>query len=529
MLVDHNQFTFAAVLAGKYAVGYVGLGCFLYFLIALFIGGVPAIAFPFSIAVEAYGAIEILWYLLWFLPFKAYLQRPGTHMAAMTRPERKALIEKSLDLVPDARLFLRKWFSNAHLDEIYRDDVKDWLVWVLWGTGSFDGCDPDELNEYVDEVENRANLTLSKGRAGAKPIRLNLDPVQMIHRSLLFYGLISLLDATTTLFLIFKGFSFYRQPRSTFFQVFPFRPTTLLSGNTSAAPNLSYIYRRHMSKTHRPVVFCHGIGIGLPTYSYWLSTIPKDIGVLAIEFLPVSSRICPAALSQRDYVEAVRKILYQQDITDFVFVAHSYGTFSARPLLDDPVIGPMINSLVLCDPVSILVHLPDVAYNITRRKPVDAPQVQIAWGAALDPMVAHTVSRTLHWPEVILFRENLIGKRTTAIVASRDCVLNADAVSSYVYYGDVNYTSEDIQELQNTPGQWTGQSEIELMYLHDRDHGQSLLIPAEAQKITNIVVAYARLDGETAFAITEAPGIQIGEKGVYQEPAISRFSEISAA
>jgi pimeloyl-ACP methyl ester carboxylesterase len=527
MLVDHNQFTHAAVIAGKYVVGYAGLGAFFYFLLALFIGGVPAIAFPFSIAVEVYGAIEILWYLLWFLPYKSYLQRPGTRMAEMTRAERKALIEKSLDLVPDVRLFLRKWFNNAHLDEIYRDDVKDWLVWVLWGTDTHDGCDAEELNEYVDAAESRANLKLHKGRAGAKPIRLNLDPVHMIHRSLLFYGLISLVDTAALLFLILKGFSFYRQPRSTFFKVFPFRPATLLSFNKSASPQFSYIYRRHMSKKHRPIVFFHGIGIGLPTYSYWLQTIPKDIGVLAIEFLPVSSRICPGAVSQRDFVEAMRKILYQQDITDFVFVAHSYGTFSARPLLDDPVIGPMINSLVLCDPVSILVHLPDVAYNITRRKPMDAPQLQIAWGAALDPMVAHTVSRTLHWPEVILFRENLIGKRTTAIVASRDCVLNPDAVSSYVYYGDVNYTSDDIRELRNTPGQWTGQAEIELMYLYNRDHGQSLLIPAEAKKITNCVLSYATLELTPVFEVSEEPPVLTEEKGVYQEPAVSRFSEMS--
>lgn len=118
MLVNDTPLNYALVIAAKYAAGYMGLGCVLYFTIALFIGGVPAISFPFSILVEVYGLIEILWYMLWFLPYKARLQKPGLQTATSTRPERKALIEMSLDQVADTRLFLRKWFGNAHLDEI---------------------------------------------------------------------------------------------------------------------------------------------------------------------------------------------------------------------------------------------------------------------------------------------------------------------------------------------------------------------------------------------------------------------------
>lgn len=69
-------------------------------------------------------------------------------------------------------------------------------------------------------------------------------------------------DLFTTLFLFAKGFSFYRQPRNTFFGVFPFRPMTLISSKESAAPEMSYFYRPHESKTHRPIVFIHGVGIG---------------------------------------------------------------------------------------------------------------------------------------------------------------------------------------------------------------------------------------------------------------------------
>ncbi|KAI1852722.1 hypothetical protein JX266_002263 [Neoarthrinium moseri] len=447
MLVNHNPFTYALVVAGKYLVGYVGLGCFLYFVVALFVGNIPAISHPFSITVEVYGAIEILWYFIWFLPFKAYLQRPGLSMIPTTRAQRKALIERLLNHVPDVRLFIRKWFNDAHLDEVYRDDVKDWLLWALWGVISDTDIDPDELEEYVCEAESRSGLTLPRGRAGARPMRLSLDPVKMIHRSLLWYALLGIVDNTATLLLIFNGFGFWRQPRISFLKVFPFRIMTLFSTKESVSPHFSYVYRPHKSNTHRPIVFCHGIGIGLSTYFYWLRTIPKEIGVLALEFLPVSGRICPESVSQEDYVKAMRQILSQQDINDFVF------------------------------------------------QPLTAPEVQIAWGAALDPRTAHTVCRRIHWPEHILWRENLAGKRTTAIVAGRDCVINAGAVAGYMYYGDTKpMTSADLIELRKTPRLWTGTAEFELIYLFDRDHGQSLLIPSDVKKITNTVETYARLD-----------------------------------
>ncbi|ORY71378.1 uncharacterized protein BCR38DRAFT_330408 [Pseudomassariella vexata] len=506
-------------------MGWTGLICFCYFLLALEVFGLPGISHPVSIAIESYGMLEILWYLFWFLPYKSYLQKPGIRLEPMTRAQRRAMIRSLLNTVPDILIFLRGWFAKAHLDEIYREDVMDWMLWALWGTESFEGVDMEEMDEYIQEAEIKAGSRLRPGRGGAKPIRVNIDPVKMVHRSLLFYGLIGFLDVNAAIFMFFQGFSFWRQPRSNFFKVFPPRLQTLASLNASAAPEFSYFYRRHKCKRYRPIVFCHGIGIGLATYIPWLMTIPKDIGVLAIELLPVSGRICPEAASSSVFKEGMRKILSQQGIDDFVFVGHSYGTLLARPLLEDPVIEPMMNSMVLCDPVAILLHLPDVAYNMTRREPKTAPELEISWGAALDPRIAHTICRRLNWQEHYLLREHLIGRRTTAIVGSRDCVIHPDAVASYVYYGDVNYTSADVEEWKKTPEEWTGRGELELYYLYDRDHGQSLLIPNESVQITEVVEKYCRIDG--------GPDPKLGAKDVDtpepppKHPARSHFSVLT--
>lgn len=415
-----------------------------------------------------------------------------------------------------------------------RDDVKDWLLSFLWATDSDAGIDADEVDEYIELLEQKADLTLFPGRAGAKPIRLALDPVQVSHRSLLFYAAIALIDTTAVLRLRAKGFQFYAQPRASFFQLFPLRPMTLFPARRSASPHLSYLYRSHTSKTHRPVVFCHGVGTGLSPYIAWLDTIPRDVGVLALENLPASMRLCPGAatLAPVEFRSAMVQILAQQDITDFVLVGHSHGTLLMRPLLHDPVLTAMVHALVLCDPAALLAHLPDAAYNLTRRTPRTVPELQAREFAALDPGFARVLARSgPHWSEYGLSRGDLLGRRATVVVAGRDCVLDANAIAGHVYYGDVKFlTSADIEGLRRTPELWTGQAEgPELIYLHDRDHGHCLRVPAEMRRVANVVETYARLDPGADPRSEEKVGSEKERNDADRATVGSRSSQVSAA
>lgn len=167
---------------------YPGLICLVYFVLAALAGGVPAIAHPFSIFVEVYGAIEILWYVFWFLPFKHRLQKRGFVPPRMTREERKDLFTKGMSTVPDLEAYVRGWFDKAHMEDIRRDNLKEWLLWSLFGRDGNFGDDAPELEEYIQELEERMMVTFKKGRGDAKALRLSFDSVKMTHRSLLFYS-----------------------------------------------------------------------------------------------------------------------------------------------------------------------------------------------------------------------------------------------------------------------------------------------------------------------------------------------------
>jgi hypothetical protein len=151
--------------------------------------------------------------------------------------------------------------------------------------------------------------------------------------------------------LLLHGFHFHRLRLTRFFTLFPFRPQTLLSKYQSPAKHTTYWHRPHTSTTKLPVVFIHGIGIGLYPYTSFLSELnsksgiesedPNDqVGIIAIELMPVSFRITNSALARTELCYEIDQILHKHFTPDqnFVLVSHSYGTVSVPRFLSFPAL-----------------------------------------------------------------------------------------------------------------------------------------------------------------------------------------------
>lgn len=169
----------------------LGLLCLGYFFIVFALGGLIAIAHPVSIAIETLGAIEILFYILFFLPYRFFLQNHRPYKPTpLKRDERAKLFYKSMSLIPDAEQFLRKWANNAHLEDIRIDNVKDWLLWALFEIEDIREISRDthdELDEYIKQIRQQLGLDLKPGRGPAETLRLSFDPIYIEHRSLVYY------------------------------------------------------------------------------------------------------------------------------------------------------------------------------------------------------------------------------------------------------------------------------------------------------------------------------------------------------
>ena len=271
--------------------------------------------------------------------------------------------------------------------------------------------------------------------------------------------IVALVDTITYLRLVFNGFQFYRLPLSRFLTVFPFRIITLTSFRTTSSNTLTYWHRPHTSKTHDPILFLHGIGIGLHPYVSFLASINKSqpspsdgqIGIIAIEIMPVSFRLTGEIPTQATLCSEITRILDSHAWDKFVLSAHSYGTVIAANVLKSrtsfpsrqataavsapsplPSTSSRISSTLLIDPVIFLLHLPDIAHNFTRRVPRHANEHQLHYFASTDAGVAHTLARHFFWAENVLWKEDLGGRKVSVALSGRDLIVDTRAVGRYL-------------------------------------------------------------------------------------------------
>lgn len=80
-----------------------------------------------------------------------------------------------------------KWFQDAPPAEIKRENVKDFFRWAYLSTAEPDPAYDEEMECYTKEMEKLLGRKFEPGRGNAKCLRLTLDKVKMLHRSLTWY------------------------------------------------------------------------------------------------------------------------------------------------------------------------------------------------------------------------------------------------------------------------------------------------------------------------------------------------------
>lgn len=278
--------------------------------------------------------------------------------------------------------------------------------------------------------------------------------------------------------------------------VFPPRPLTLLTSHTTPAKTVSYWHHPHTSRSRLPVLFIHGIGIGLWTYAPFLAQLnrPKadeadgETGLIAIEMMPISFRITHAALQQDEMKDEILKIVQRHGWTKFVLVAHSYGSVIATHLLQDETFSSMIKAVLLVDPVSILLHLPDVAFNFTCRQPMEANEHQLYYFASMDMGVAHTLSRRFFWQDNILWKHDIQGRRVTVVLCGRDLITNTEAVGKYLACHEDQASTDSSWKHR----EWTGR-DLDIIWYKDLDHSQIFEAKGNYDRLIEVVQQYTSI------------------------------------
>ncbi|KAF2857239.1 hypothetical protein K470DRAFT_11881 [Piedraia hortae CBS 480.64] len=415
-----------------------------------------------------------------------HLQRKAIHPPLNSKLKRKEIFNNIKAELQDPRKFLSGWFRGANVEDIHREDLLDFLDWTFW-EGRCGHDDSQELQAIADEVEELVGCKFKDGRGSAKGLRLTIDPIEMQPRSLVWYTIIMLLDTITHIRLLFHGMKYMWTP-TTAFVVFPPRPLAFVTASGgSPADAMSYWYRPHAARDQLPIVYLHGIGIGLHQDVAFINdlTIALDhsskdkVGILCVEMLPISNRLMSPMATRQRFVKQLTQVLNYHGWQRFVLASHSYGSVLTTHVLNDPQLAKRVSACLLIDPVTILLHTPSVAYNFTARRPREANEWQLWYFASQDPGVAHTLGRHFFWSENVLWRQRIQelvndGMCMTFSLAGKDLIVDATAVRDCLMQGQVN------------------ESRLQVLWWDGLDHAQVFEDAASRTRLTETLVHYSR-------------------------------------
>ncbi|PVH92971.1 hypothetical protein DM02DRAFT_542458, partial [Periconia macrospinosa] len=168
----------------------------------------------------------------------------------------------------------------------------------------------------------------------------------------------------------------------------------------------------------------------------------------------------------------------------FVLVSQSYGSVITTHLLHKPQIAQKIGPILLIDPVSFLLHLPDVAYNFICRKPTRANEHQLHYFASKDMGVSHTLFRRFFWSENILWKEDIRKHHVTLhYFASMDMGVSHTLFRRFFWSENILW-KEDIRKHHVTG------NGLDVLWFPELDHGQVFDKKSTRATLVDIIRSY---------------------------------------
>jgi hypothetical protein len=138
-------------------------------------------------SLEYWVFAETVFYVLTYLYQSYHLQRPALHPPLPSQEERHKLFDLCQDSTQDHGRYISRWFLDVPLAAIKRENIKEFFRWAFLNTAMDDPIYDDEVEGYVKKLEMGTGMNFQPGRADVKCLRLTLDKVDALHRSLIWY------------------------------------------------------------------------------------------------------------------------------------------------------------------------------------------------------------------------------------------------------------------------------------------------------------------------------------------------------
>ncbi|CAM9130040.1 unnamed protein product [Chrysoparadoxa australica] len=424
---------------------YIGACCITYPLRGVLPLSLLYIGLVLSQLLPRGGPIRNTWVLLFsfseaafFLYFlwkrkKAQTRHPGPKVSIERRREVFERVRSCVlgDETPCS--FLDQWFGRP-LNDVSRGDLRKWMAWALFDRSPYEVSDDlqPELDEMVKGIEESAGVVLKEDKPPSKLMRLNIDTVYAQHRPLVYYLACSAMDMFSDAFLYYKGFrrecigpvSFWVQGGTR-----DGRMKKKIGAQAQPQP------QPQPQKT--PLVFVHGVGMGLVTYLPLLRRLAalssSSAPVMLLELPHVSMKLGVEVPSIETIVACTEVAMARHGFgaDGAVWLGHSLGTFIVAAVQRQQ--PKLIRSVVLVDPVCFLLHEASVIWNFCYRAPSTPMQIIQHYHISREIHIAHYFHRHFWWHECAMFAEDMAQlKNAIVFVSANDDITNTKRVIQYL-------------------------------------------------------------------------------------------------
>lgn len=359
--------------------------------------------------------------------------KAGPEISSAERQKLREKILEALSLSHDGDLpgglkkFFSGWFHGAPFESLKRQNIVEHLA-----HHEFAGIYRELPKEKQEEIMQAVEMLEDEGFKMKLPEGINrdvklmcpaLESVQAWYRPLVLYVLIYFMKQSERGILWLKGFKVFN------------------SGG------IKYLYRpskKTKSESKDPIVFFHGIAPGLSFYLGFLFKLLKgnDRDIFLVELPWVGMRAYVDIPTPVELVRCVDMMLHKHGVENACFIGHSYGSIVCAWTIK--LCPRLVKSLVLLDPVCVLLCFPDVAANFLHMRSVHTRKQRLSYFKLLFLLmffyissreigIAETLTRNLWWQYSNLFFDDLTLVPTSIILSSRDSIVPAKTVYKYIF------------------------------------------------------------------------------------------------
>lgn len=345
----------------------------------------------------------------------------------------------------DFRTYMRTWFKKAPWSAIHKQELWQWVYWSMFNTRmppleSIPTVHRHAIDEAVDLIEKRSGSKIPEGsNPAATPMMLTVDDVPISTRPFLWYILVAVCQLCAHLFLEHNwGVEFGQH------------------GDVEYMVRIPRNWDPANPKT-RPIVFLHGLGLGLFHYSVLITTLLRRFPdrPLLVPMQPhVSQRIFHATYTRPlgkyaavdGIVGAMRKHgfvpeddgSYEETIGDPVtgvtMLSHSNGSFTHAWVLKE--FPHLISRSCFVDPVTFCLWEGDVCYNFFYKTCKTGFDMLMYYFVSSEIGVANFLCRHFDWSANSLWYEEIPHAKDPSksmfVLGGKDFIVNSDRVVKYL-------------------------------------------------------------------------------------------------